>query len=179
MKDTYLHSFIKSERRKLVFYVRSLLQETAAMDAEDIVHDVLVRILEKADLLVPADNLGAYIYRSLKNRVIDYIRTRKSNLSLVDDVDEENGRLVDVLRDIKPDALELMLSREGEAELFRALDGLGDMEKEVIVAHEFEGIPFKELAARWNIPQNTLLSHKSRAMKKLKRHFIDLDGGTL
>ena len=179
MKDTYLHSFIKSERRKLILYVRSLLQETAAMDAEDIVHDVLVKILEKADLLVPADNLGAYIYRSLKNRVIDYLRTRKSNLSLEDEVNEGDGRLIDMLRDIKPNAMEVMLSKEGEAELFRALEGLNEVEKEVVIAHEFEGIPFNELSIRWDVPLNTLLSHKSRAMKKLKKYFLDLDGGTL
>lgn len=179
MRDSSLHTFIKSERQRLVAYVRSLLQETAAMDAEDIVHDVLVRILEKADLLVPADNMGAYIYRSLKNRVIDYIRTRKSSMSLDDKADDADGRFIDMLRDIKPNALEMMLSREGEAELFMALEGLSEIEKEVVIAHEFEGIPFKELALRWNIPQNTLLSHKSRAMKKLKRHFLELDGGTL
>ena len=28
-----------------------------------------------------------------------------------------------------------------------------------------------EMSDMWNVPQNTLLSHKSRAMKKLKKHF--------
>ena len=47
------------------------------------------------------------------------------------------------------------------------------MEKEVIIAHELEGVPFKELSATWNVPLNTLLSHKSRAMKKLKKRFLN------
>jgi DNA-directed RNA polymerase specialized sigma24 family protein len=42
----------------------------------------------------------------------------------------------------------------------------------VVIAHEFEGVPFKELSEIWNVPQNTLLSHKSRAMKKLRKHFL-------
>ena len=82
MTDPNLRSFIKSERQRLVYYVRSLLTETADMDAEDVVHDVLAKILERADPTTPLENLAAYVYRSLKNRVIDYIRTKKPTLSL-------------------------------------------------------------------------------------------------
>lgn len=49
MTDPDLRSFIKNERQRLVYYVRSLLTETTEMDAEDVVHDVLTKILEKAD----------------------------------------------------------------------------------------------------------------------------------
>ena len=173
MKDARLHSFIANERRKFISYVRSLLRETAAADAEDIVHDVLLKILEKADLIVPAENLAAYVYRALKNQVIDHVRTGKPTLSLDERSDEEYGGLVDMLKDMKSNALEILQSREGKQELFTALERLSAMEKQVIIAHEFEGIPFKELAQRWDIPQNTLLSHKSRAMKKLKNHFLE------
>ena len=38
-------------------------------------------------------------------------------------------------------------------------------------AHELEGVPFADMAEMWNIPLNTLLSHKSRAMRKLKQIF--------
>ena len=173
MKDGDFRSFIENERQKCIHYVRSLLTETAEMDAEDVVHDVLAKILEKADRAPSLDHLAAYVYRSLKNRVIDYIRTRKSTLSYDAEIESENksGKLSELLFDLKPNALEVLQTDEGKQKLFEALDTLGDMEKEVIIAHELEGIPFKELSKKWNIPQNTLLSHKSRAMKKLKQHF--------
>ena len=172
MKDADFRSFIKSERQKLIYYVRSLLQETAEMDAEDLVHDVLLKILEKTDLNAPLEYMAAYVYRSLKNRVIDYFRTRKSTLSLDGDQDGESGRLIDLLYDLRPNALALLQTGQGKEELFTALERLSEMEKEVIIAHELEGIPFKELAQTWEVPQNTLLSHKSRAMKKLRNHFL-------
>ena len=171
MTDPNLRSFIKSERQRLVYYVRSLLTETADMDAEDVVHDVLAKILERADPTTPLENLAAYVYRSLKNRVIDYIRTKKPTLSLDGAPDGESGQLVALLHDLAPNALEALQTQEGKEGLFEALEGLRDMEKEVIIAHEFEGIPFKQLSHMWNVPQNTLLSHKSRAMKKLRKHF--------
>jgi RNA polymerase sigma-70 factor (ECF subfamily) len=170
MKDRDVRSFIARERQKLIRYVGSLLRDTAEMDAEDVVHDVLVSLLERADRPAP-DYLAAYIYRSLKNRVIDQMRTRKPALSL-DSESDGGGTLVDLLRDRNPDALEILQTQEGKEELFEALEGLSEMEREVVIAHEFEGVPFKELSEIWNVPQNTLLSHKSRAMKRLRKHFL-------
>lgn len=170
MKDGYVRSFIADERQELIRYVRSLLRETAEMDAEDVVHDVLVSILERADRPAP-DYLAAYIYRSLKNRVIDQIRTRKPALSL-DSESDGGGKLIDLLQDRNPNALEILQTQEGKEELFEALEGLSEMEREVVIAHEFEGVPFKELSEIWNVSQNTLISHKSRAMKKLRKHFL-------
>ena len=81
MKDDDVRTLIDKERERFVRYVRSLVRETAQMDAEDIVHDVLISILERADLTRP-DFLLAYVFRSLRNRVIDYARTRKPMISL-------------------------------------------------------------------------------------------------
>ncbi len=172
MKDLYVRSFVESERQRFIYYVRSLLKGTAEMDAEDVVHDVLIKILERADLPAP-DFLAAYIYRSLRNRVIDYVRTRKPALSLDAESDEGGGKLIDLLQDLKPNVLEVLQTQEGKEKLFEALEALSEMERTVIIAHELEGIPFKELSHMWNVPLNTLLSHKSRAMKKLKKHFLD------
>ena len=123
MKDGYVRSFIADERQELIRYVRSLLRETAEMDAEDVVHDVLVSILERADRPAP-DYLAAYIYRSLKNRVIDQIRTRKPALSL-DSESDGGGKLIDLLQDRNPNALEILQTQEGKEELFEALVRLG------------------------------------------------------
>lgn len=178
MKDRDVRSFVANERQRFVNYVRSLVKEMAEMDAEDIVHDVLVNVLERADQ--PAlEYLAAYVFRSLKNRVIDRVRTRKPTVSLEAELDESSRQLIDLLQDLKPDALEILLTREGKEELFRALEELSDMERGVIIAHELEGVPFQELSRIWNVPLNTLLSHKSRAMKKLKKHFLKSQGDKL
>jgi RNA polymerase sigma factor (sigma-70 family) len=173
MTDSDFRAFIKSERQRLVGYVRSLLKETTEMDAEDVVHDVLVRLLERPATAAPLEYLAAYVYRSLRNRVIDSRRTRKPTLSLDAEDGDGNARLADVLHDITPDVLELLQSDDGKRRLFAALEQLNEQERNVIIAHEFEGIPFKQLSATWHIPQNTLLSHKSRALKKLKRIMMD------
>lgn len=171
-----MFDLLNTERKKLVRYVRSILSDTGGIDAEDLVQDVLLRLLERPGSSNAIENTTAYIYRSLRNRVIDYQRSQKPNLS-ADSEENTNGEsLLNLLEDGKPNALELLQTAQGKTELFESLECLGEIEKRVVIAHELEGTPFRELAAAWNIPQNTLLSHKSRAMKKLKRYFLDEEG---
>ena len=168
MKERELWVFIRQERQKLLSYVGSLLGGPTSVEAEDLVHDVLISIMERSDRLSP-EYLAAYVYRSLKNRVIDVRRTRHPTVSLDTHPTDGSSRLSDVLKSLSPNPMDALQTEEGRALLFEALEKLGEMERKVLIAHEFEGMPFKELSQRWGVPQNTLLSHKSRAMKKLKR----------
>jgi RNA polymerase sigma factor (sigma-70 family) len=172
MKDAAFRAFIHRERLKLIRYVRTFLKETAEMDAEDVVHDVLVKLLERPASSEPLVDISSYVYSSTRNRVIDFVRSRKSMVSLDEDSEKEGPSLIEILADASPGAFELLQSQEGERELFEALSTLSDIERQVVIAHEFEGVSFKELAGTLSIPQNTLLSHKARAMKKLKAHFL-------
>jgi len=132
----------------------------------------LVSILERADPELPLENLAAYVYRSLRNRVIDFFRVRKPNVTLEAPAGSEGEGLKAVLRDLHPDALMRLDTREMEAELYRALQTLKPVERDVIVANELEGVGFKELAQVWDLPVNTLLSHKARGMDKLKKNLL-------
>ena len=65
----------------MVSYVRGLIDDMADRDSEDVVQDVILGIWDTADVTIPLDKLSAYVYRSLKNRVIDLMRSRKNHLS--------------------------------------------------------------------------------------------------
>ena len=49
-----------------------------------------------------------------------------------------------------------------------ALDELPREQREVFIAQELEGASFKELAARWGVGVNTLLSRKRYAVLHLR-----------
>jgi len=53
MKDPEFGAFIKKERQRLVGFVRALLRDASELDPEDVVHDVLVRLLGKPNLELP------------------------------------------------------------------------------------------------------------------------------
>ena len=163
MPKGYLTAFLSSERSRLIRYVRSLLRD-ASIDAEDVVQDVLVSILERGDSPAP-ELLAAYTYRSLKNRVIDLGRSRRILLSLQD----QDLSLFDLLANEAPDALDELTSEQGRRALFEALDNLSAIERQVVIANELEGQTMRHLADAWDMPLNTVLSHKARAMKKLRK----------
>ena len=54
-------------------------------------------------------------------------------------------------------------------ELDAALDELPEEQREVFIAHEFEGRSFKELAEQAGVSVNTLLSRKHYAVLHLRR----------
>jgi DNA-directed RNA polymerase specialized sigma24 family protein len=58
-------------------------------------------------------------------------------------------------------------------ELERALAGLPAEQREVFVAHELEGASFRELAARWGVGINTLLSRKRYAVLRLRESLAE------
>jgi RNA polymerase sigma factor (sigma-70 family) len=153
-----LADFLWRERQALVGYVRRRIDDAADQDAEDIVQDVIINLFDRADPTVPVQNLAAYIYRALRNKIIDRFRRRRETVAFSD--------AVSALGD---DPLQEAEKGEMLDRVFEAMDELSAEEKAVILATEFEGRPFKNLATEWGIPLGTLLARKSRALDKIRK----------
>ena len=167
--------FLRSERRSLVRYVRRLIDDTAERDGEDIVQDVILNIFNMADVTIPIENLSAYIYRSLRNRVIDYLRKRRVDMvSLEDEVfDDSNLSISDLLHDTRYDTSRAIENKELLQWMFEAIESLNEDQKAVLMETELEGRSFRELSAEWGIPIGTLLARKSRALNRIKEALAD------
>jgi RNA polymerase sigma factor (sigma-70 family) len=149
--------FIATEWTRLVGFVRAWIADSAEWDAEDVVQDVIENLFEKADVTAPIADLSAYLYRSLRNRVIDLYRKPKRAAELPVE-----------LSDLRYEASEELDREETRETLFAAIDELPLAQREVFVATELEGRSFKELAADWNTPIGTLLARKHRAVRALR-----------
>jgi RNA polymerase sigma-70 factor (ECF subfamily) len=134
-----------------------LIDDAADRDAEDIVQDVMLGLFDRADITVPIENLSAYIYRALRNRVTDMFRRKRDVASLVELVHESAEDAVDALE-----------NKELRESVVKAIDNLSDEQRAVVIATEFEDRSFRELSEEWEIPIGTLLARKSRALQKIK-----------
>ena len=163
--------FFEEERGRLVGFVRRWLADLTEEDAEDIVQEVALNVFDRADVTAPIRNLSAYVYRALKNRVVDLLRRRKATLSLDQPAGgEDSPALVDLVRD-EAGAPEAGLERKELAgRLWDALEALPPEDRAIIIATELEGWTFHELADEWDAPLGTLLARKSRAMKKVRKY---------
>jgi RNA polymerase sigma factor (sigma-70 family) len=168
-EKTRIADYFRVEKNRLVNYVRRWVQDAADRDSEDIVQDVMVNLFNAADITAPIENLSAYVYRSLYNRIVDGFRRRRKNLSLEDTIDEQGGlTLKDTLSDIRYDAHDALERSEIREIIHDALDNLSIEQRRVFIATEIEGQTFRDLSDRWEIPLGTLLSQKYRAVQKIR-----------
>lgn len=155
--------FFQKEYFRLVRYVRRLIDDAADRDAEDIVQDVMLSIFDKADVTIPIENLAAYVYRSLRNKVIDVFRKKKDIVLLSDVIGASDN---DTEREVE--------RKELMDFVFRAIDSLPAGQRGILIATEFEGRSFRELSEEWEVPIGTLLARKSRALQHIREKLTGL-----
>lgn len=149
------------DRSRLTRFVQGKLGGASLEDAEDILSDVVLRLFERADLLAEVENVTAYLFRALANRVVETFRRRRE-VPLAD--------LPPRPEDGHDDSPETRLEqRQLRQRIDWALDQLNAAERAVWLAVEMDGWRFRELAEEWGEPLGTLLSRKSRANKALKK----------
>jgi len=173
-----LKRFFTTEYRILVSFVRKLLDDASAVDAEDIVQDVACSLFEKGDVLEPIEHLGAYIYQALRNRVIDtYRRGRQPDSSFDAGLGGDGEPFT--LADVVASTLDSPENEAVRADMYRRITGqikkLPPREQALIIATEIEGYSFSELAERWDVPIGTLLSQKSRSIRKIRSTLQSLE----
>ena len=168
-QDQRISDVVKRERSRLLNFIRRRVSDP--LDAEDVLQDVFYRLVEANRLLMPIEQVTAWLYRVARNRIIDLFRKKEpENFSDLDVEDEEDGmvQFEDLLPspDAGPEAVyarNLLLD-----ELEGALAELPEEQRRVFVAHEFEGRTFQEIADESGESVNTLLARKRYAVRHLR-----------
>ncbi len=162
---------IGREQGRLWNFIRRRVADEA--DAEDILQDVFYEFIEAYRLMKPIEQAGAWLFRVARNRIIDRFRKKKpETFSGVQAADHETGEPLS-LEELLPSpeagpeaayARSVLLD-----ELDAALEELPEEQREVFMAHEIDGISFKELSAKTGVSVNTLLSRKHHAVLHLRQ----------
>ncbi|MDR3762921.1 MAG: sigma-70 family RNA polymerase sigma factor [Acidobacteriota bacterium] len=172
-----LAEVLTHERERFLRFVRRKLDELPALDAEDILSDVAYSLLRRADVVEQAENLTAYIYRSLANRVVDQHRRQVPTTPIDVAPEGEDDAPALSIPDDRPQPDRQMEQRELKARLHDALGQLSPRERAVWIATEIEEQTFRELAEECDEPMGTLLSLKSRANARLRTLLSDYRQG--
>jgi RNA polymerase sigma factor (sigma-70 family) len=170
-QDQRLTETIGREQGRLRNFIRRRVADEA--DAEDILQDVFYELIEAYRSMKPIEQAGAWLFRVARNRIIDAFRKKKPEPLFAEKVpDAENGDSLSLEELLpSPDAgPEAAYARSILLEaLDAALDELPAEQREVFLAHEFEGLSFKEISAETGVSVNTLLSRKHHAVVHLRR----------
>lgn len=159
------------ERSRFLRFVRRQVYELSSSDAEDILSDVTYSLLSRADVVEQVENLTAYIYRSLSNRIVDQRRRAVSSVEI--DQDDSSERPHFEPTDERPGPEQRLEQNELRRRLHEAVGQLTARERAVWIATEIEDRSFRDLAEEWDEPIGTLLSLKSRANSRLRTILAD------
>ncbi|NNE77068.1 MAG: sigma-70 family RNA polymerase sigma factor [Pricia sp.] len=163
--DNYnnLKTFFSEEYRSLRAYVKSRIDDAADRDADDIVQDVALKVFSRADSASPIENVAGFVYHSIRNKIIDLMRSKKGGSSIENEMETKLIEFTEIFYGLSDNSY----SEEMKNELKKAIGNLKPNYKDIIVAIDFEGYTYKEVAFETGIPEGTLMSRRHRALSLL------------
>lgn len=165
-QDKRITETISRERGRLRNFIRQRVPD--AGEAEDILQDVFFEYVEAYRLPEPIEQVGAWLYRVARNRIIDRFR-KKREVRMPEMGEDEDGHWLDEVLPSSEAGPEAAYARSVLLEeLIAALDELPGEQRDVFIAHELDGCSFKELAAESGVTLNTLLARKRYAVLHLR-----------
>ena len=141
-------------------YANNTLNNIAG--AEDIVQDVFLHLWEFNDAIELPDAIDKFLFKSVKNKTLEYIRSRNTY---------EKHKLESMEFKLKSDTIEDITETYLKLErLNNSLRHLPPKCKNVFVLQKFKGLTYAEIAEVENISVKTVENHMLKALKILRTH---------
>jgi RNA polymerase sigma-70 factor, ECF subfamily len=145
-------------------------------EAEDVVHDAFIAIVERADQYrADRGSVVAWLITTVRNLALDRARRRLRRAQITED-DLRHEPITPVA---DPESLS-WIERERVA-VRDALAQLSDSQRATLEIAFFEGLSYPEIAERENVPLGTVKSRAARALSALRAALdgtLDLDGSS-
>lgn len=163
-KQSNILTTIKSYGKGLLGFIRKRVKNEA--DAEDILQDVWYQLSAVVNA-EPVEQMGAWLYRVARNKIIDKYRKKKELIWEEKEEEEDDFRDIHLMDNETPETeyQERLIWKT----LFAALDELPAEQRDVFVWHELDHVPFAEIASLTGEPVGTLISRKRYAVLHLRK----------
>ncbi len=146
-----------------------------AGEAENVLQDTFLKVLEKLDTFKGNSSLQTWIYRIATNTALMALRQRKGMIVPLDeDSDsEQKAKYQTMLRSLDRDPLELLMDAEFKEALDEAMDELPESWRIAFILKDMEGLSLKEVAdtLETTIPAIKAVLHRGRST--LRNHLAD------
>ena len=136
--------------------------------AETIVGDTIFHIWEIRETLEISISIRSYLLKAVRNRCINYLNLEREKREfsfsalMPDEISDEKI----ILTDSHP--LGMLLERELEEEIYKAIDKLPDECRRVFDKSRFEGKSYEEISQELGISVNTVKYHIKNALASLQ-----------
>ncbi|MDR3219710.1 MAG: RNA polymerase sigma-70 factor [Dysgonamonadaceae bacterium] len=142
---------------KLCVFVNSIINDR--YDTEDIVQDLFVKLWTNRKEIDLQTNISAYLFRTAKNKAINFIRDEANRKILLEKIGTEDESYLD---GNFPD------EDEYDEALLDCIRQLPPRCKEILLMHRVDGYKQKEIAEKLNISLQTIKNQTGAALRRLK-----------
>lgn len=134
--------------------------------AKDIVQEVFINLWNKKDTITSDKSVKAYLFTSVRNRCLNYIRDHKKFRSYLLDVEIEDEELA-----VEGNA---MTEAETQIKIQQAIAKLPEKCRQVFQLSRFDELKYKEIAEKLGISIKTVEVQISKALKILREELKEL-----
>jgi len=148
------------------YYLRT---SGSAQQAEDLLQDLFVRLLEKIKKYRHESKFDNWLFKVAANLARDRAR-RKDNKLISLNQNDDDSEATPIARLVSDQAtpLEQLQEHERHDRLRQALQQLPQQDRQIIMLRHYGQLGFKEIAEHFQIPVGTALAKVHRGLKKLK-----------
>jgi len=165
-QDSVITETFNKEKARLRSFIRNKVPN--AGDADDILQGVFYEFVSAYRLPEPLEQVGAWLYRVARNRIIDRFRKQKQEVAL-DLEDDEDTRWLEAILSVETETPATLYERKQLVEqVIATLNLLPAEQRQVFIAHELDGKSFKQMAAETGVAMSTLLARKRYAVSFLR-----------
>jgi RNA polymerase sigma-70 factor (ECF subfamily) len=148
------------DRYKGPLYAFAFRLTGSGPEAEDVVHDSLIGVLRPESAFDGnRGSLRSYLYAAVRNLARKQYRGSR--------LEDSDGAIEDAAGDDSP--LVALITAETARQVQAAVAALPDLQREVLVLSEYEGMPLAEIAALVEADVGTVKSRLHRARQRLRR----------
>ena len=156
ISESNFEQVFKSYFGPLCNYVNSYIKDWE--NSREIVQGVFLKIWEGRDNLEINTSVKSYLYSSVRNRMIDHIRSDKKAKEYADTLDPEG-----ISNEEKE--MDSFLIRE---EILKSMEKMKPKTKKIFALSKMEGLTYAEIASYLNISKRAVEDNVAKALKHLK-----------
>ncbi len=137
--------------------------------AREIVQDIFVRIWEKRASLPVNKSLETYLYTSVRNKCLDYLKHlnveyeyEKMRIREIQEYDNNSFNTSN-------QPLEALITEELENAIKTALENLPEKCREIFKLSRYKGLKYREIAEELNISVKTVETQMTRAIYSMRK----------
>ena len=155
---------------KLIRFTLLFVKQHSA--AEEVVSDVMLNIFKRREKLAKTDNIDGYIFISVKNQSLKYLRKRKRQI-YIDNLESET----DLLMTTSPSPEYEYLENEFHQIVKSTIDSLPPKRKLVFKMIKEEGLKYNDVANLLDLSVKTIETHMGLALKSLHENIEKYKAG--